>query len=91
MSVSRRQAARKAFDRPAAVEGTGGVPARGREHYGPHTALALTLGAGTDIFTLDVARPRALRPYPRPGPRATAGPRVRDQRFQLLPAGTNLV
>jgi fructose-1,6-bisphosphatase I len=24
--------------------------------YGPHTALALTLGAGTDIFTLDAAR-----------------------------------
>jgi fructose-1,6-bisphosphatase I len=24
--------------------------------YGPHTSLALTLGAGTDIFTLDTAR-----------------------------------
>lgn len=24
--------------------------------YGPHTSLALTLGAGTDIFTLDAAR-----------------------------------
>ena len=54
--------------------------------YGPQTVLALTLGAGTDLFTLDPARGifiRTTRQYSR----ATASARVCDQRLQLPPLG----
>lgn len=42
--------------------------------YGPQTALALTLGAGTDIFTLDAARGRFVRT----GANVRIAPRARE-------------
>ncbi len=42
--------------------------------YGPQTALVLTLGAGTDIFTLD----RATGSYIRTAVHVTVAPRVRE-------------